>query len=224
MTVRRITGIALLALTATITTAMAGSEPANLALEKQSLMQYHDTGTYQKDIAAVMKEATYYLRFRINQNQQLKQPRKLALVLDIDETALSNYNDMLALDFGGTHQDILAKEAAGHDPAIIPTLGLYQYAKHNNVAVFFITERPETSRASTTKNLITAGFTDWKNIYFRPSEASATTIVAFKTQARKDIEAKGFDVAINIGDQYSDLKGGYDDMAFKISNPFYLTA
>ena len=66
--------------------------------------------------------------------------RKPALVLDIDETALSNYA------FLGDFKNILASLAQGAIggtlPAIAPTLSLYDVARAKGVAVFFITGRP----------------------------------------------------------------------------------
>jgi len=33
--------------------------------------------------------------------------------------------------------------------------------------------------------------------------------------------AQGYDILLTIGDQYSDLKGGYADKGFKLPNPMY---
>ena len=42
-----------------------------------------------------------------------------------------------------------------------------------------------------------------------------------KIAARADIERRGFTIIANIGDQNSDLVGGYAEMTFKLPNPFY---
>ena len=76
--------------------------PENLSINKGRLIQYHDSGRYYGDISSVTQRALYYIKFRINQNKRLKRPKKLAVVFDIDETALTNYDDMRHLNFGGT--------------------------------------------------------------------------------------------------------------------------
>ena len=43
----------------------------------------------------------------------------------------------------------------------------------------------------------------------------------FKTARRKKIEDAGFTIIANVGDQYSDLRGGHAERVFKVPNPFY---
>lgn len=197
--------------------------PMNLGLEKQQLINYHDTGKYAQDITAVAKQADFYLRFRINQNQNISAPHKLAMVLAVDETALSNYQNLHSIDFGGTNEQRLALEAKANDPAINNILNLYNIAQNNDVSVFFISNRPESLRQATLRNLKRVGFHDVTNLYLRKAN-DTRTITAYKTSIRKMITNQGYDIAVNIGDQYSDLDGGYADMAFKLANPFYLNA
>jgi hypothetical protein len=45
--------------------------------------------------------------------------------------------------------------------------------------------------------------------------------IEYKTNCRKDIESKGYKIILNIGDQYSDLEGGYSQAVFKLPNPMY---
>jgi len=48
------------------------------------------------------------------------------------------------------------------------------------------------------------------------------TTVEYKANTRKHIEQDlGYDVVLNIGDQFSDLIGGYADRAVKLPNPTY---
>lgn len=193
----------------------------NLADCKKQLIAYHDSGEYYQNIASVVKEARDYLQFRLTQNARAKNPQKLALVLDIDETSLSNYPDMVKLDFGGTLKEINQLEGEGHDPAIPATLSLYQFAQANGVAVIFITGRDESERAKTTANLKEVGYHNWTALYLRSKAQQGLSAEAYKTALRKQIEAQGYDIAVNMGDQYSDLSGGYADMGFKLPNPYY---
>ncbi|OGT53579.1 MAG: hypothetical protein A3F17_00150 [Gammaproteobacteria bacterium RIFCSPHIGHO2_12_FULL_41_15] len=197
------------------------SEPENLSKIKERLIAYHDSGKYSQDLASVSNEALNYLHFRINQNAQIKNPKKLAIVLDIDETSLSNYADLKRLDFGGTPGMLNALENQGHDPAIPSTLALYNYAIANQIAVFFVTERTELQRDATISNLKNAGYDKWAGLYLKPDNANDSLVASYKTAVRKKIISEGYDIAVNIGDQYSDLKGDYADMKYKLVDPYY---
>lgn len=195
------------------------SEPRNLSLIKQDLMHYHDSGEYDRDIAQVTQQAVAYLKYRIN---QAKQHKKLAIVLDIDETALSNYADMVAMDFGGTEKDIEMAEGEASDPAIKPTLKLYQYAQAHDVAVFFITARKENYRSATEDNLKKAGYTHWDGLYLLPVDYKEKSVATFKTDTRRKITDQGYDIVLSLSDQKADLRGPYADKVFKLPDPFYL--
>jgi predicted secreted acid phosphatase len=198
--------------------------PPNLSTLKQALIAYHNSGCYFYDISSVTQHALYYLKFRINQNNRAKQPKKLAIVMDIDETALSNYDDMQRMDFGGTKADIKALEKDAHDPAIPFTKTIYQYALAHQVAVFFITGRTEALRKPTTANLKTDGYKQWAGLYMRPINDKRPSVIGFKTAMRQKIINMGYDIVLNIGDQKSDLRGGFADMSFKLPNPYYLVS
>jgi predicted secreted acid phosphatase len=194
-------------------------EPRNLDLYKQDLIQYHDSGEYLKDQAKVINQAMRYLKSRL---QTSKNKKPLAIVLDIDETSLSNYPDMLRMSFGGTVAEINDAEGKGTDPVIQPTLGLYQFAKANRVAVFFVTGRTENYREGTVRNLNDVGFTQWDGLTMKPENYNQKSAAPYKIDARQKIEAQGFDIVMSIGDQQSDLSGGHADRTFKMPNPYYL--
>lgn len=197
------------------------SEPANLGLQKLELQRYFDNGHYLTDFSQRIREAKYYLRFRITQNARLKQPNKLAIVFGIDETALSNYDDLKRFQFGGTPEKIQAAAADGHDPVIKPTLSLYKYAIEQSVAVFFISRRKKFDLKSTEKNLHNAGYNHWDGLFLEPNNYHKSSAVPFKVASRKKISEMGYDIVLDVGNQYSDLKGGYADMVIKLPNPFY---
>src|SRR5262249_6785359 len=72
----------------------AWGEPHNIGETKQHAIAYHDSGAYARDLAEVAARAENYVRFRAG---QVTHP---ALVLDIDETSLSNWAEIRANDFG----------------------------------------------------------------------------------------------------------------------------
>jgi predicted secreted acid phosphatase len=214
-----------LAMTSFFTLNLAyAKEPKNLATYKATLIKYHDSGAYQKDQAQIINQAMQYLKTRLAQEQKARHPNKLAIVLDIDETSLSNYQDMLAMNFGGTSQQICSAEEQANDAVIAPTLELYRYAKANNVAVFFVTGRTESYRSATEKNLLNAGYESWNGLTLKPETYHEKSAAIYKINARSEIEKQGYDIVLNIGDQQSDLVGGHADKTFKLPNPYYFIA
>lgn len=198
--------------------------PENLNTLKKQLMQYHDSGQYYQDIAAIVKEARDYMQFRLIQNERARYPQKLAMVIDVDETALSNYADLVKLQFGGTKKEINQLEDTAHSSAIPPIRSLYRFACQNGIAVFFITARLEYQREATVRNLAQVGYKNYKALYMKPENYHNKSAAPFKTAMRRQIEQAGYDIIVNIGDQESDLQGSYADMSFKVPNPFYFTS
>lgn len=197
------------------------TEPENLSQFKNELAFYHDSGQYQYDIKQITDEAIAYLQKRIDENNTAKIKQKLAIVLDIDETSLSNYADMYHLNFGGDQKLYDHENELSHDPAIPNTLALYNFAKANHVAVFFITGRHPFLREATERNLQIAGYKDWDGLYFRPLDDHQKSVIPFKSSIRKQITQQGYDIVLSLGDQFSDLSGGYADNIFKLPNPYY---
>ncbi|WCB92817.1 hypothetical protein DSM104299_01517 [Baekduia alba] len=145
--------------------------------------------------------------------------KKLAIVFDVDETALSNYSAIVADGFVyGPKSQAEATDEIG--VAIKPSLDLYNLAKSKGITPFFITGRPEAQRAPTEDNLKREGFADWGQAFLKPAGFTGTT-VQYKTGARTQIEQQGYHIVASVGDQYSDLAGGHADVAFKLPNPFY---
>ncbi len=196
-------------------------EPKNLSFVKAALIKYHDSGEYQRDQARVIDKAMQYLKTRLNSRKKSDKAKKFAIVFDIDETALSNYPDMVYLSFGGTLRQIMDAEGNGVDAAIAPTLELYRYAEANHVAVFFVTGRTQPYRAATEKNLKNAGYSHWDGLSFKDENYKESSVAPYKIHARSLIESQGYDIVLNIGDQQSDLIGGHADKAFKLPNPYY---
>lgn len=194
------------------------AEPANLGLLKNQLVSYCNTGEYLKELTQVATQASDYIQQQVDSNQHQPQPKQLAIVLDIDETSLSNYSNMIQDDFANNPPKILEELLAGNEPAIQPILDLYQQAIQNNVAVFFVTGRDESLRTATIQNLKVAGYTQWAGLELRTGHIPT---IVYKTAARAKITQQGYTILASIGDQESDLIGGYAQRTFKLPNPFY---
>ncbi|KTD20700.1 HAD family acid phosphatase [Legionella londiniensis] len=197
------------------------AEPPNLGLLTSEVKTYHDSGAYANELSCVIAKARAYLVKRAILNRQSTQPQKLALVLDIDETSISNYQKMVKRGFAASKEQINREILRADSPAIKPTLALYQEALRQGVAVFFVTGRFESQREATIKNLKSAGYQKWTNLYLRPEAYQEQSIVPFKSQARANIAKQGYTIIASIGDQCSDLTGGYAEKGFKLPNPYY---
>jgi hypothetical protein len=68
--------------------------PANVGDTKIAARAYRESGAYDRELAAVAEEAAAWLR------ESAPGVERPALVLDIDETALSNWEVIQANDFG----------------------------------------------------------------------------------------------------------------------------
>jgi len=199
-------------------------EPDNLGAIKQRLIEYQScTGPacYGPQMERQIDAASAFLKQSV---AAARPEEKLALVLDIDETSLSNWAVELHDDFGYIHADSDMCVAVWCGRAIPGTLRLYKEALAARVAVFFITGRPETQRADTGANLKAEGYTQWQHLYLRPVDhPRSETTAAYKSGDRADIVKQGYRIVLNVGDQMSDLEGSpMAEHSVKLPNPFYL--
>ena len=103
--------------------------------------------------------------------------------------------------------------------AITPTLALARRTRAGQ-AVFFITGRPSNLREATERNLRDQGF-EWTGVILQPEGAQFMSAADFKTPERRKLSEQGYTVILNLGDQQSDLTGGYAERTFKLPNPVY---
>ncbi len=172
------------------------SQPINIGDAKAAALAYYNSGAYQRDLEAVATQAASWIDSRA---ASVKRP---ALVLDIDETALSNWEILKRDDFG--------RPIAGPCDLAIDA-----------PAVFFITGRPESQRAATERNLTAVGYDGYAKLYMVPDDAHFASAVDFKAPIRAEIERIGYTIIENIGDQPSDLLGGHAEKDYLLPDPFY---
>lgn len=208
------------------------SQTTNLGQLKTALLDYERSGGYERDIKTTVDGAKTFLA------KQSARKGNLAIVLDIDETSLSNWPELNADDFGyfRTGPCNLSADGSVQAPCgwnqwvelakarpIEPTLELYRQARAQGLHVFFITARSESQRLPTAANLRAAGYEGWSNddLKMKPDDLHRQSVAPFKTDARRRIAEQGYTVVLNMGDQDSDLTGGYAERTFKLPNPFY---
>ena len=203
--------------------AVETAEPPNLYNLKQQINGYVASGQYGKDVVKVAAEANAYLVKRIPKGipRSAKTSKKLAVVFDIDETTLSNIRHIQANDYGYIPKIWDSWVAEGQCTAIYPVQAVYQTALNGKVDVFFITGRKPADARGTERNLREVGYETWTRIIYKPADFTEST-KAFKIDVRRKLAAEGYLIILNMGDQDSDLLGGYAERTFKLPNPFYI--
>jgi predicted secreted acid phosphatase len=197
----------------------------NVGTIKDLLLDYHQQ-YYDIDVAAVFDSAQNFVE------QNASRSKRPALVLDIDETSLTNWPNLLADNFGfvaGGSCDALPAGPCGFNDWILkssakaldPARKLFDSAKAKGVAVIFITGRPDKQRDATILNLVHERFEGWTELRTRPDRDDLPNVQTYKTAERTKVEAEGYTIIANVGDQISDLEGEHSGCHFKVPNPFY---
>ncbi|WP_351235140.1 HAD family acid phosphatase [Streptomyces sp. NPDC002133] len=155
-----------------------------------------DYATWQRDVAAVVAVARPYIEQRTAQTSGERQ----AIVLDIDNTSLeTDFHHFWELP----------------TPAVAPVRDLARFADSRGVAIFFVTARPGIIYSLTDWNLKRAGY-PVDGLYVRDLPDLFQEVGTYKTEKRAEIEAKGYKIIANIGNNTSDLVGGHAERTFKL--------
>ena len=196
----------------------------NLFDTQARIERYVSSGEYDAAFAAVVEQARTYMERRASQ------VTKPAIVLDIDETSLSNWpayriNGWARLANGPCDLKVgpcglRAWQAMTSSKALVPTLELGKRADALGVAVFFITGRPANLREQTDRNLRQEGYQP-TGLVLMPEGATFKSAVDFKAPERWKITEQGYTIILSMGDQDSDVSGGYAERIFKLPNPVY---
>jgi predicted secreted acid phosphatase len=212
--------LAVVLLLVAVVPAFASTAPTGKTADQ--INTYYSSGLWKKAVKKQVNRAKGYI---IKRTEGRHKAHKPALVLDIDETSLNNYPCFKAN--GGIPYDAVVNVqcvTAYNAPAINPVHSLFIFAKQHGVKVFFITARPEQIKDGTLKNLRSAGYKGKYELFLQPANYTQDSKIPYKSGARKQIEQRGFHIIANVGDQQSDLKGGYSERTFKLPNPIYLTS
>lgn len=196
----------------------------NLYQDQQKIEEYIRAGGYDTDFARVTAAAQQWME------ERAKTAVKPAIVLDIDETSLSNWpayrlNGWVRVLNGGCDLQqgpcgIRAWQALGQSKALPATLALARRARELGVGVFFISARPPSLREATERNLREQGY-EWTGLIVLPEGAQFKSAADFKAPERRKITEQGYTIVLSLGDQESDLQGGYAERTFKLPNPVY---
>jgi predicted secreted acid phosphatase len=172
--------------------------------------------TYEKQLAAGYAKATKLL-----DDQLKKHPKKPTVVLDVDETTLSNWACLDAVDFNLSGLATCVIKSTSK--AIPAAKAFVKHARAEQVKIAFVTGAPALVCPARKKNLIAQGIPSAFTITCKPASYTTDSLVPFKSAARKAIIKKGATIVLNVGDQKSDLAGGAAQKAVLLPNPIYTT-
>ena len=176
--------------------------------------QFYHSAEYGREFDKAISDAK---KFCVKFKQEHPKAH-LAVVSDIDETLLNNepmLKDHDKIDSETFWDEINSSTA----PKLRKTADLVAWARKNGFTIFLVTGRFEKHRTHTVINLREQGIA-YDGLYMRPDGVKVPA-VDYKTDVRKTIESKGFTIAENIGDQFSDLAGGHSADCTKLPNKFY---
>ncbi|MER5730725.1 HAD family acid phosphatase [Streptomyces sp. NPDC002138] len=177
--------------------APAIAAPAASAPGGNAAIQGVDYATWQRDVASVIDAARPGIEQRIAASPAGEKP---AIVLDID-------NSSLETDFHWFW--------TFPTPAISKVRDLTRYANDRGVAIFFVTARPGIIYSLTEHNLKAVGY-PVSGLYVRDLPDLFSQVSAYKTSKRAEIEARGYTIIANIGNNDSDLAGGHAERTVKL--------
>ena len=170
------------AVLATLTLANCGSTSRHSAADATGVPGYDQ---WQKDVTNVTGSAMSWLQGRVGQGGE-----KLAIVLDIDNTAIETH-----FHPGQPNR---------------PVLRVAQWAKSHNMSVLFVTLRDDKNRDATTQQLNSAG-------YAVDGLCMRTTGELTKPRCRQGFVAAGYTLTANIGNRSTDFSGGNEyERAFQL--------
>lgn len=145
--------------------------------------------------------------------------KNAAIVSDIDETILTNKGYYKKYGLFDPKKEADWFNSLSSEP-IWPVVKLLKWAHENNVKIFLITGRSEKFRDVTVKNLQKFNI-PFDGLYMKSESYNKPSVVNYKAGIRKKLSEEGHKVILTIGDQDSDLKGGYGK-GFKLPNLFYI--
>jgi len=189
----------------------------NLTLLKWECIRWHDSGAYDAAFARAARPAQNQLESYLRR----KSPRNQAIVFDIDETLLSNWPYLRQGQFALDLKTFAAWTKRETGIPLLPTREIFLRARDAGIPIFLITGRSEDLRAATIRDLESAGYSGWSGLFLKPANYTDSSVIPFKSGVRKMLTERGYDIILNLGDQDSDLAGGFARHRYKLPNPFY---
>lgn len=179
---------------------------------------------FEIDVEYCLQEARDFLDMRL---QKYVYAEKLAVVFDIDDTAITHFKYFHDVNFEKM-PSIMNAYLQANSPAVKPVLDFYNYVCEKKINVFFISARkPEIThtiqdlRPYTIKNLQSVGYQHYSGLYLQQDGDQKISTTAYKTDIRQNLNKQGYKIILNVGDQNSDFDPETAEKNIKIPNFLY---
>jgi len=186
----------------------------NLSESKKRIADYYESGRFDQDIEKIVRDVKNdFDDYQFNQND--------AVVFDVDETLLSNYDYAKSVGFGYIYNLWNEWQLDEKSTAIPEMKNLYDWFISNNVKIIFLTGRQFHTYQSTLNNLRKEGFNKSDTLICRNQAESKTPTYQYKTSKREELSENGYNIIATFGDQNEDLLGDFTGLKVKIPNYIY---
>ena len=187
----------------------------NLDTAKDQIAHYYESGQYEKELNEIINAAK-------EKFSNVDLMPNSAVVFDIDETTLDNYEAIKQIGFGyeKDYWDVWLEKAQA--PAIAQVKELYNFLLNNGYKVIFITGKKDYQYNATLKNLKMVGYAGFDTVITRSKDEYKIRSAQFKAQKRKELTEKGYIIAGCVGDQLTDCEGPNCGIVVKLPNYLYL--
>ena len=133
---------------------------------------------------------------------------KPLFIFDIDETLLTAKNLKGRIK---TPNDIFKLQYYPIFAGIPQMIELHNWIHQKGVDTILVTGRKISTQKSTIENLKKVGVDNYSKIYFKEGKGSSED---YKIRVRRNLVEDGYEIIANIGDQITDLTGGYAEHVF----------
>jgi acid phosphatase len=181
---------------------------------KKSVYDYYISGKYEKDINVAVDEALHLLNY-------MSIPSNPVVVFDIDETALSSWSYQVKNNYGYNESIWNIWVDSANAKAIPGVKRLYDSLIKKNIGIIFLTGRKHSQYKKTIENLEKEGYTKFVTLICRTPDLEDINALQYKSNVRKELSKK-YNIIGSVGDQWSDLNGGWTILKVKIPNYIYI--
>lgn len=197
-----------------ITSCSEQEKPENLTTARKEVKEYYESGRFYTEVENIVKKAE-------KEFDKIKVKNNSAVVFDVDETALDNYELAKSMGFGYVYKMNKEWNAEMKSPALKPVKELYDYLLAKDVHIVFLTGRNFPEYEVTYQNLKNVGYTVFDTLITQIGDETKMKSRNFKSSKRVFLTKKGYDIIGTVGDQWSDLKGKDHGIQVKIPNYLY---
>lgn len=193
--------------------------------DRTAIRAYRDSGHFAQDRAAVIAAA----RSALESGARSECPggpsecrlKRLAVVVDIDDTLVDWYPTYARTGFEPSHSERQAAVRSCATPVIAPARSLLLAAKRLGLSVVLLSGRRDPARAATRSCLERLDITGWDALILRNARQDRMSAASYKLQAFERISESGWTVVLSMGDQDADMVGTATTARFLLPNPLY---